>query len=112
MIRIKERIEGVEYIRFQNGRSRRCTELYGEPVFLHYVLFKNGWSIKNDYASESPIINDCDFYDFYFNQCHLFSHEILYLFNKWQVDGATLIGYIQIKSLSNIEREHLCKYKI
>ena len=36
----------------------------------------------------------------------------LYLLNKWQVDGSTLIGYIQIESLPNIEREHLCKYKI
>lgn len=73
IIRIKER----KYTRFQNGRSRRCTELYGEPVFLHYALLKNRWSIKNDYGSESPIINDCDFYDFYFNQCHLFSPEII-----------------------------------
>lgn len=78
IIRIKERIEGVESIRLQNGCSRRCAELYGEPVFLHYVLFKNRWSIKNDYGSESSIINDYDFYDLYFNQHNhkVFSPEI------------------------------------
>lgn len=80
IIRTRLVIMGAECIRFQNGRSRRCTELYSEPVFLNYVLLENrSYIIKSYYVSDISIVDDYDFIDLYFNYYHykVYSPEVM-----------------------------------